>query len=299
VRVAGLKIFIDFNSGRELLWAQDALNEFVRARQQEGWQVTMKAIGQQSHELALNAYEHALDGQANDSRHRLEHSVAMNPEQIARAAQMGIIVSIQPSFPGVIWHEEDIRNLTDEEGRENIFHFRDYLASGILLAASPYNPDGVNAELTNASHVSPMGLLYRSVTQVGLGDRQPESWMLEQNLAADDILPMLTINGAYASGQESDIGSLTPGKLADLVILSANPLEVPAGELLEIDVPMTMVGGNVEYCAEGNEDLCFGSPTVEPAGPASPFAGTWQGIDTDDGSIITVTLAEEGDTLSG
>jgi len=260
VRVAGLKIFIDFNSGRELLWEQDALNEFVRVRQQEGWQVTMKAIGQQSHELALNAYEYALGGQANSNRHRLEHSLAMNPEQLARATQMGIIVSIQPSFPGVIWHEEDIRNLTDEEGQENIFHFRDYLASGVLLVASPYNPDGVNDELVAASHVSPMGLLYRSVTQVGLGDRQPEGWMLEQNLAIDDILPMLTINGAYASGQESIIGSLTPDKLADLVILSGNPLETAADDLLGIEVLMTMVGGKVEYCADGYGSLCPRAP---------------------------------------
>ena len=66
----------------------------------------------------------------------------------------------------------------------------------------------------------------------------------------------MTIEAAYALFREQELGSLKTGKLADLIILSDNPLEVDADDILDIQVLMTMVGGNVEYCAQGNESLC-------------------------------------------
>lgn len=257
LRIAGLKVFIDGNSGRVLYWSQEELNEFLRQRQAEGWQISMKAIGIQSHELALSAYEAILQGQNNEQyRHRIEHSLAVNDDQLSRMARLQIIASIQPSFPGVIWYEPDIHALVNEEGQENIFRWREYYDAGVFMVASPFNPDGVNAEFTLPSHVSPMGLLYRSVTQIGLGDSQPEPWMLEKTLAVDEILPMLTINGAYATFEDETKGSLTAGKLADIVILSANPSESTHEQIKDIQVLMTMVNGKVEYCAAGAEALC-------------------------------------------
>ncbi len=67
---------------------------------------------------------------------------------------------------------------------------------------------------------------------------------------------MLTINGAYAAHQENVIGSLKPGKYADIVILSANPLTTPVGQIPNIYVVMTMVGGEVKYCAPDQQDVC-------------------------------------------
>ena len=283
VRVAGLKIFIDFNSGRTWLWGQDELNEFVQQRKEEGWQVTMKTIGIQSHKLALSAYEVALGSETNESyRFRVEHSLGATDDQIARMSEMGIIASIQPSFPGVIWHEQDICNLVDEQGQQNMFRWRDYLDAGIVSIASPYTQDGVNQELTDASHVSPMGLLYRSLTQVGLGGGQPESWMLEQSLALEEILPMLTINGAYATFLEGEIGSLAAGKLADLVVLNEDPLATPAEDLLNIDVLMSMVGGQVEWCASEFETQCSSvsvAPVQQPTGQQGISASAWLSTD--------------------
>ena len=82
-----------------------------------------------------------------------------------------------------------------------------------------------------------------------------------------EILPLLTIDAAYATLEEGNRGSLTPGKLADLVILSANPLDVPVEGLLEIETLLTMVGGEVAWCAPGAQDLCPGATT-----PPSPTA---------------------------
>lgn len=80
--------------------------------------------------------------------------------------------------------------------------------------------------------------------------------MLDQTLTVEQALRLMTINAAYASLAEYSRGSITPGKLADLVILSANPLAIPTQELVEIEVLMTMVGGKVEGCQIACESLC-------------------------------------------
>jgi predicted amidohydrolase YtcJ len=194
-------------------------------------------------------------------RYRIEHSVAADDAQVARMAELGIIASIQPSFPAVIWNEEDIRNLGEEEGMNNMFRWRDYMNAGVFIVASSYNPptwDGSSdsREYYDDSHISAMGLIYRSVTQIGLGGTPPEGWMLERALTVDELLPLLTINGAFATFEEDVKGSLSPGKWADLVILSDDPLAVDPNDLIALEVWMTMVGGNVEYCSPGYEDLC-------------------------------------------
>jgi predicted amidohydrolase YtcJ len=67
---------------------------------------------------------------------------------------------------------------------------------------------------------------------------------------------MLTINAAYMLFREDEVGSLEPGKLADVIVLSANPLDVELDDLKDISVWMTMIGGETEYCAQGFEAYC-------------------------------------------
>ena len=307
LRIAGLKIFIDYDSGRKLLFQQDELNELIRQLQSEGWTISVKAISIQSHELALNAYEYALNGESNDlHRHRIEHSIAASDEQVDRMARLGIIVCIQPSLPGVTSFDPDTYKMRDENGADNVWRWSDYLNGGVFMIASLLNPYPDVEEHLSPTHISPMGLLYRSVTKIGVGGQQPPEWMLEKALTVEQILPMLTMNGAYATFAEDNKGSLTPGKYADLVILSGNPMTTSVDGLLDIQTMMTMVGGEVEYCAAGQESLCPGirtatrvpSPATETT-LATPFTGTWQGTDPFDGSIITLSLVQTENGLTG
>jgi predicted amidohydrolase YtcJ len=297
LRIAGLKIFIDYDSGRILLWEQDDLNEFVCQRQSEGWQITMKAISIQAHELALGAYENCLEDDLNaDVRHRIEHSISANSGQIARMAEDRITASIQPSFPAVIWNEEDIRRLSQEEGAENLFRWREYADAGVFLVSSPYNPPTDFEEYYNDSHLSVGGLLYRSLTQVGIHDTPPQDWMLDRALTLNELLPTLTINGAFATFEEQEKGSLVSGKLADLVVFSLDPYKIAPEDLLKIEVVMTVVGGNIEYCTPGFEEYC-------PETPESPIIGLhralgkWQAVDLD-GSSMTLELTKTFDDLT-
>ncbi|MBM2843958.1 MAG: type protein, partial [Anaerolineales bacterium] len=273
LRVAGLKVFTDFDNGTVLYWEPAELEAFLRERSEEGWQVTLKSVSTLSLELVLDAVEPILQGGSNAGpRYRIEHALAVNDAQLARLARMGIIASIQPGIVGVISGEPDLSEIVEREGTPAVARWRDMANAGVPMVGSPYNPDGVNDEYTSPSHVSPLGVAYRGATQLGLGGRAPEAWMVQHALSVEQILPLLTIDAAYATIEEGERGSLAPGKLADLVVLSANPLEVPVGDLLEIDTLMTMVGGEVEWCAPGAEALCSGaaSPVSPPGVTDSP-----------------------------
>jgi predicted amidohydrolase YtcJ/predicted small lipoprotein YifL len=268
LRVAGLKVFIDYDSGRELFWTQDELNDLFSRYHAQGWQISTKAISIQSHELALNAFEYALDGETNELyRYRIEHSVGVTDQQMARMADLGIIACIQPGLPGVMSYDPDIYRMAEENGVNNVFRWQDYHQSGVIMVGSPLNPPQAFDEQLLPSHMSPMGLIYRAVTQIGPEDQVPEPWMLEKTLTVEQLLPLLTTNGAYATFEEDLKGSLETGKWADLVILSGNPLTVPIEGLLDIQTLMTMIGGEVVYCREGNEMFCGqeSSPVSESA----------------------------------
>ncbi|MEE8046468.1 MAG: amidohydrolase family protein, partial [Dehalococcoidia bacterium] len=83
-------------------------------------------------------------------------------------------------------------------------------------------------------------------------------WLAAEAIGVEEALRIMTINGAYLLFMEDQVGSLKAGKLADLIILSDNPLTIDPDSLKDLEVMMTMVGGKVEYCAE--RDLCPESP---------------------------------------
>ena len=84
----------------------------------------------------------------------------------------------------------------------------------------------------------------------------PPDWLAAEAVTVEEALRMMTINGAHALFMEDHIGSLRSGKFADLIILSENPLTVDPDRIVDIDVLMTMVGGEVEQCLPGHESLC-------------------------------------------
>ena len=84
----------------------------------------------------------------------------------------------------------------------------------------------------------------------------PVPWAAVHVISVERALQMLTIEPAYAVSMEDYIGSLEPGKYADLIILSGNPLDVDPDTIIDIQVLMTMIGGKTEYCLQGHESLC-------------------------------------------
>jgi predicted amidohydrolase YtcJ len=153
-------------------------------------------------------------------------------------------------------YRDALQQLVQEEPVGTVARWRDLVKASVPVIGNTDFPSIDMEIIDRPAPGSPIRLLYRAVTRTWADKRAPEAWMLDQTLTAEQALRLMTINAAYATFEEDSRGSLAPGKLADLVILSANPLTIPSEELAELEVLMTMVGGKVEWCLPAFESLC-------------------------------------------
>lgn len=262
LRITGAKIFMKLDSQDHL--DQDILNESLPQMHKDGWQIAIEAIESQTLEMVLNAFENALQGSDNRAyRHRIEHVVAMTDEQVARMAEMGLIASIQLNVPASLLGEEKFHQFVDQEPEGSVARWRDLIEAGVPVIGNTDFPSIDMQAMDGPPAGSPIRLLYRAATRTWANGLPPEAWMLDQAITVEQALRLMTINAAYATFEEDTRGSLTPGKLADLVILSANPLAIPAEDLQKAQVLVTMVGGKFEWCMPGYESLCPGTADNE------------------------------------
>jgi hypothetical protein len=124
--------------------------------------------------------------------------------------------------------------------------------------------------------LNPFRRLYGLVTMrqwpIGGSVCEPPEWIAKHKIGVERALEMLTIEPAYTVSMEDYIGSILPGKFADLIIISDNPLTVDPNQLIELQVSMTMINGKVVYCAVGAEAFC---PSTVPSNTnAFPFGFT-------------------------
>jgi predicted amidohydrolase YtcJ len=228
-----LKIVLNA-SGSGLVPPQDELNRILLEASRSGFSVAIHAIEQAAVESALTALEYArLEYPCPPLPQRIEHCSECPPPLQRRLAAVRAAVVSQPSF---IYYSGE-RYLTQVEPRVRrwLYPFKSLLGLGITLAASSDSPVVFNNPLTG---------IYAAVT------RRAESGDLltpSQAVTAGQALEMYTLQAARASGRESTLGSLAPGKLADLAVLSADPLSVPPDEIRSIRVLMTLIGGEVVW----------------------------------------------------
>lgn len=222
----------------------DVLNRSVRLVDAEGWQIMAHAAGERAVRMALNAFEHA--GRSNrvparGRRHRVEHADAVDPADTPRFGLLGALASMQP-FRGSPPARLDAwpRRLGSERAPAR-FPYRSIAADGGRLAfgsdwpAAPLNPLlGIQAAV---SRTTPAG--------APAGGSNPD-----QRLTLEAAIDAYTIGAAWASFDEGRKGTLAPGMLADLVILSEDIFDLPASELAEVRVAMTIFDGTVVYSRE-------------------------------------------------
>ena len=239
----------------DLLVSTEEMAEVIADVQDRGYQVVIHARGDAVLEATLDAIEIALGGGPNVLRHRVDHTDFIRPDQLARFGELGALPIVR-GRPNAY--------LLNAIG--NVHPFGDAVHGWLRVARSLID---LNPGLPVAWHsdVSPFGRrpihdLYELVTkrQIDPNDDSivcyPPDWLAAEAVTVEEALRMMTINGAHALFMEDHIGSLRGGKFADLIILSENPLTMDPDRIVDIDVLMTMVGGEVEHCQPGYESLC-------------------------------------------
>lgn len=233
LRIGAVKIILDDTTGR-LYPPQPELNEMVLKVHESGRQVAIHAIEESAIDAACSAVQFALKKiPRRDHRHRIEHCSVCPSYLAKRIAALGIIVVTQPPF---VYHngERYLATVPDRQ-LEHLYPLKTLLEHQIRVAGSsdcpivPPNPlIGIYAAVTR-----------KAATGKTLG--------AHNKIQLKDALPMYTLASAHAMLEETARGSITAGKLADLVVLNADPGQLPPEELCNLQVEMTIVGGEVVW----------------------------------------------------
>ena len=208
-----------------------------------GFQVYTHAIGDGAIKLALDAYENA-EHQLGSSlqRDRVEHAEAPDPEDIARFGTLGVIASVQPLmiYPRDEWEgmEGLWQRLAGDKFMPQAFAFRSLLEAHARLA---FGTDWPVVQL------NPLLGLRNAVLRQSLDGLPAGGYTPAQRISIAEALRAYTLDAAYASRTDGQEGSISVGKVADLVAFSQNFVEGPSADIARGHVVMTMVGGKIVY----------------------------------------------------
>jgi predicted amidohydrolase YtcJ len=208
-----------------------------------GLQLCTHAIGDQAISMILDIYSEITQsyGEA-DRRFRIEHAQHMAAKDFDRFAQLHVIASVQPyhAIDDGRWAEGRIGH--DRASRT--YAFRTFLNHGVRLAL------GTDWDV---APLNPMLTVYAAVTRATLDGKNPNGWFPEQKLTVPETVEAYTMGSAYAEFQENEKGSITPGKLADMVLLSDDIFSIPPEKIRDGKVLQTIVGGKIVWDAVKQE----------------------------------------------
>ncbi len=209
----------------------------IKSADSAGLQVMVHAIGDRANHSLLNIFERvAKENGERDRRFRIEHAQHIHPDDIDRFASLKVIPSMQPYH--VIDDGRWAEKLIGHERAKTTYVFRAFLDSKVNLV---FGSDWYVAPPT------PLMGIYAAVTRRTLDNKNDNGWIPEQKITVEEALRAYTINAAYASFEENIKGSLEPGKLADFVVLEKDITTIPAPEIKDVAVLMTVVGGKAVY----------------------------------------------------
>ncbi len=225
-----------------LRYTQERLNEVVAEAHSLGYQLAIHAQGDYGITVAVNAIEHAMEKYPRaDPRHRIEHTLCPRAEDLKRMKELGIIANFYLFHPW-FWGDQHINNFIGKERADKMVPVKTAMKMGIVSCAHSDCPVCVpNDPVWPANPLWGMWCAVNRKTRSG-ADIGPG-----EKLTPMEALRAYTINGAYASFEDNIKGSIEPGKLADLVVLSHNPLEIDSREIRNIAVEKTIIGGEIVY----------------------------------------------------
>lgn len=230
--------YADDKTNRGLLMLQkEYIRDVARDAVAKGFQVCTHAIGDLANRTVLDAYAEVV-GEKNDKRFRIEHAQAVSLPDFALFAKYNVIASIQSTHA-----TSDMRWAEARLGPDRLIG--SYNAKRFLNAG---------ARITNGSDFpvedpNPFWGLYAGITRQDHQGNPPGGFLPQEKLTREEALKSWTLDAAYAAFEEGKKGSITPGKLADFLILTADVMRIPEKEILKAGPRVTVLGGEIVYQA--------------------------------------------------
>jgi predicted amidohydrolase YtcJ len=226
--------YVGLEHNGQLYADPDRLTEMIVDGHQAGWQLAVHAIGDRAVDVALDALERAQrEHPRTGARHRIEHAGLVRPDQLERFAELGVSAVVQPNF---LWYlGDDYAAIMGEHRAPWLYRGRGFLDHGVPLAGSSDRP------VTPGAPLRAIQFMVERRTNSGreLGP--------DEAIDVDQALHAYTLGAARACNWEHSLGSITPGKHADLVVLADDPRRVEPSRIGDIEVLATISGGDVVH----------------------------------------------------
>ena len=233
LRLGGVKIVLQETTGK-LSPTQSELEQMVQHIHQSKLQVALHAVEETTIESACSALERVLQKSPRvDHRHRIEHCSVCQPDIAKRLASLGVVVVTQPAF--IYYNGDRYLRTVPHRQFQHLYPIATFKKAGVKIAASSDCP-GVPA--------NPLIGIYAAVSRKAATG---EAVLPDERISTLEALRMYTEDAAYISFEEAIKGSIMPGRFADMVVLNADPTRLPIDEIRNIEVEMTIIGGDIVY----------------------------------------------------
>jgi predicted amidohydrolase YtcJ len=217
-----------------LMWKEPELLRVLKAAKASGIQSNIHAIGNRANRMVLDAYEQIG---VRGLRWRIEHAQLLSAQDIPRFAKLDVIASMQP-----IHATSDMPWYADRVGQERTkiggYVWRSLLSHKTIIAGGSDAP---------VEDINPLWGIYAAITRQDHKGKPAGGWLPEQRVTPEEALRMFTIDAAYASFREKELGTLTIGKWADMIVLPENLLTCDPKAMIDMKVLYTIVGGQIRY----------------------------------------------------
>jgi hypothetical protein len=257
LRVGHLKLFSDGGQGARTAWMlepyedtgqcgmpltpMDVISEKVHQAHRAGLAVAVHAIGDRANRELIGVFERVLSAERAAETappaapHRIEHAQNLRPADVGRLARLDVVASVQPI------HATDDIPMTEASVGERArfaYPFRDLWDAGVTLALGSDAP---------VASPNPFWGIHAAVTRQRRDGTPAGGWYPQQRLTVSEAVWGFTMGPALVSGREPELGSITPGKLADLVVLDRDIFAIAPGDIAKTTVTMTVFDGQVVY----------------------------------------------------
>ena len=232
-RIGSAKIVLSLTTG-VLYPDKQELRSLIRYANSNGFQVAIHAVENKSIMEAIDALEHSGSNEpVNGFRNRIEHCSECTPDLIDRIIKNKVAVSTQPGF--LYYNGQRYLAEVDERYKDFLYPIGSLVKSGVTLA---YGSD---------SPVIPMNPMVGISAAVNRFAKSGDVLQPRERVSVLDAIKSYTVDSAYLSWQEKVRGSISEGKIADIILVDSNPLEIQPEQIIDVKVLMTVVAGTVAW----------------------------------------------------